>query len=921
MTQSLRTRLVFMAIVPAMLAAFIVGGYALSSRISDAKETAAQRQKMITDSFAARLESLPLQDSQMQSLLLHALLEEQDVRAAALSFDSQYPPQHAGPRMRPLAHTKPDHYSRLSSDKSWQLTRRIDPGVPATLTVEFSRQQEYVTLLEGFITLLFLLCVLIIVAMLPALRFSRQLTQPIAEMIEALQHLRDGRLNIVLKTQARGELKELEQALTETVQTLKDAQTELQHNVDQATQDLRETLETIEIQNIELDMARKEALQASQIKSEFLANMSHEIRTPLNGILGFTRLLKRSLLTPRQRDYLHTIHKSADSLLAIINDVLDFSKIEAGKLSLDHIPLNLHDLIEDVQTLLAPMAQEKSLEQAAIIYSDVPVNLLGDPLRIRQVLTNLMSNAIKFTDEGSVVVRAMVEEEAGIETTIKVTVTDTGKGLSDEEQKPLFQAFNQADNSAQREESGTGLGLAICKKLVEGMGGEIGIDSAPGKGSTFWFTLRAERDIKRQVSPQTLALKSRTVTLLETEENGRLGLYHMLSHWQMPIREYPSITHLQRAIYDATLVHSDFLIISLPNDESDTQLQPLVEQLADIGAPLILLCNNPEAISTWVDHLPHCQVLGKPATRQRLLNTLLGFDGETALETEALSEPAAHFDANVMVVDDHPGNLKLASVFLEEMSVTVTACSSGEEALAAFEEQHFDLIFMDIQMPGMDGKEATRQIRQKEMNRPRTPIIALTAHALESEKQALLQTGLDDYLSKPISETQLHHTLNRWLNSKSDTVAAAPPSEHAPSMPVEQDRALRHTNPTALTNDMPVYDGALARKRAGGRDTLAQDMHRMLLSNLKDDRPAISLALENQDTDMLLEHVHKLHGATRYCGTPRLEYAARALETALKQQEEYEVLVLLTESLCDEICTLVQYLDNHFSDNPETPGT
>ncbi len=477
--QSLRSRLMFMAALPALLAALVIGGYSMVNRIVDVRETNAQRQQLVTDSYAAQLETLPHNSQRKQQNLLRQLLEEQDVRAATLVFNDGRPTLHAGPRLRPAPDgATPDAQGRVTTDTSWQLDRDLSGVLPAQLTVEFSRQGQYLSTLENLLTLFLVMLALIMIAMVPALRFSRQLTQPISDMVSAVQRIRDGDLSMAIHTQAKGELSELETALRQMVAALADAQTELQQNVDQATQDLRETLETIEIQNIELDMARKEALKASHIKSEFLANMSHEIRTPLNGILGFTKLLDRSPMTPRQEDYLSTIHKSAESLLAIINDVLDFSKIEAGKLSLDHTPLNLHDLIEDVQTLLAPMAQERNLEQAAIIYSDVPVALLGDPLRIRQVLTNLVSNAIKFTDQGSVVVRAMLEEDRGAEAIIKITVTDTGPGLNPEAQKDLFSAFTQADQSARRQEGGTGLGLAISKRLVEGMGGEIGIEAA-----------------------------------------------------------------------------------------------------------------------------------------------------------------------------------------------------------------------------------------------------------------------------------------------------------------------------------------------------------------------------------------------------------------------------------------------------------
>ncbi|MZR62190.1 response regulator [Alcanivorax sp. DP30] len=887
--QSLHSRLMIMAVMPAMLAALLVGGYALISHLVNVQDSNVRRQQLIADSFAAQLESMPLNDSAGQRALLRSLLEEEDVRAANLTFYDGRPPQHAGPRLIPPPKGLTPIDGRLDTGRSWQLQREINPGNPATVTIEFTRQGQYVAILESVVTLILIMLGVVLVAMVPALRFARQLTQPINEMVSAVHRIRDGDLSMSIDTRARGELSELEVALRQMVSALDDAQTELQQNVDQATQDLRETLETIEIQNIELDMARKEALKASQIKSEFLANMSHEIRTPLNGILGFTKLLERSDMTPRQQDYLSTIHKSADSLLAIINDILDFSKIEAGKLSLEHSPLNLHDLIEDVQTMLAPMAQERGLEQAAIIYSDVPLNLLGDSQRIRQVLTNLISNAIKFTDTGSVVVRAMLEENRGAEAVIKMTVTDTGNGVSAEQQKSLFNAFTQADQSARRQEGGTGLGLAISKRLVEGMGGEIGIESSEGNGATFWFTLRAERDPKQRPAMFTEELRHKTVTLVETDEYGRLGLYHMLSHWQMEIREYHSLKHLMDAADQGELVKTDFLVVGTPNLNTNPDLQQQVEDLAALGNPMLLLSNNPETVSRWLEDLPHCQVQGKPATRQRLLNALLALSGEEDVDSLAI-HPTLELEhpVSVMVVDDHPGNLKLARVFLEELGVDVTACDSGASALEAFAAEDFDLVFMDIQMPGMDGKTTTAQMRAQESGSKHTPIVALTAHALENERRDLLDSGLDDYLSKPISEKQLRHTLEKWvLRTTRDDLIQKPEEPDA--------------------SNLEVFDAALARRRAGGREALANEMLTMLLDSLSHDRPAISAAFDGGDDDALLEKVHKLHGATRYCGTPRLEHAAKALEEALKTGVPRDKLGPLVITLCDEICALEHY--------------
>lgn len=889
---SLRTRIMAMTALPALVAALLIGGYTLATRVMSVRADNAHRQQLIIESYAARLAALDADASAPYEALLRDLLEQPDVRAATLLDNHDGWELHTGPRLRPVeqAEQLDNGATRLVTDSGWQLVRTLPGEDSRLLTVEFSRQGQYVRILEAVLTLIGVITLVLILAMLPAAHFARRLTGPIRVLIDNVRRVRDGDLGTPPRADAQGELHDLEQALRDMVGALDEAQAELQQNVDQATQDLRETLETIEIQNIELDMARKEALKASQIKSEFLANMSHEIRTPLNGIIGFTRLLERSSLSERQSDYLDTIRKSAESLLSIINDILDFSKIEAGKLSLEHVPLDLHDLIEDVQTMLAPLAQDKGLEQAAIIYSDVPTRLLGDPLRIRQVLTNLVSNAIKFTERGSVVVRAMLEEERGAEAIIKVAITDTGNGLPREVQKNLFNAFTQLDQSARRKEGGTGLGLAICKRLVEGMGGEIGLDSTAGRGSTFWFTLRVERDA--DAGPEApSALEGLSVTLVEANEHARLGLYHMLGGWRLKVTELQALDTLESQLEAGELARTDFYVLGVPASMPEpADLAPLVERLAAAtGKPVLILAAHGEALAGRLSGLATpCRVLGKPATRRRLRDALLELGGLALPAAPGSPLGPLGKSVRVMVVDDHPGNLKLARVFLEEMAVQVSACASGEAALAAFARETFDLVFMDVQMPGMDGLETTRRLREQEGEGPRTPIIALTAHALESERRSLLAAGMDDYLSKPITETQLRHTLNRWVLDEQEPDVAA--TREVPSAPAPADSAAP-----------PVIDPALALRRVGGREALAEEMFTMLLASLEQEAPGINAVAESGDREALLERVHKLHGATRYCGTPRLEQAAGELEDALKQALSDQALEPLVAVLLAEI--------------------
>src|SRR5690606_14220594 len=458
------------------------------------------------------------------------VLDQPDVRAVTVLDIERNLLAHAGPNMiTPPPPADPEALTQVSNlDTSRILLPILGRHLHLASIGPNSNQQQIGwlelelshegTLLRGyrsmFTSLMLIGAGLLITAML-ALRMSGAISKPLHQIKAAVAQLRDGHLETRLPALGSHEMDELAAGINRMAESLLSAREELQQSIDQATEDVRQNLETIEIQNIELDLARKEALEASRIKSEFLANMSHEIRTPLNGILGFTHLLQKSDLTPRQQDYLSTIERSADSLLGIINEILDFSKIEAGKLILESVPFNLRDLIEETLTILGPAAHAKQLELVSLVYRDTPLSLVGDPQRLKQILTNLVSNAIKFTNEGTIVVRAMVEDERSDRAQLRISVQDTGIGLTEHDLRALFQAFSQADNSLSRQPGGTGLGLVISKRLVEQMGGEIGVDSIPDEGSEFWLSLslpRAADDVEDLPRP---ALIGRRVAMLE----------------------------------------------------------------------------------------------------------------------------------------------------------------------------------------------------------------------------------------------------------------------------------------------------------------------------------------------------------------------------------------------------------------------
>jgi two-component system sensor histidine kinase BarA len=909
----IRKKVLVVTLVPTLLTTLMLGLFFTYSWVNNIESLLKDRGESLSRQLAAGSEyGLFTANRSLLSSLSNALLEEQDVRSITLFGSDGSRLLHTGPGSSETVQSDEltaEHATRISRKNSTRfitpvflqdlmIESMLDPDARQSMSnlreplgwvvVEMSHIRTEKETYKALLISLLLILGGVILSMAIALRLSRAFTNPVFELNEAVAKLKEGKLDTRVYTGAGPEFEQLESGLNAMAEELSKAQAEMQQNIDQATEDLRETLETIEIQNIELDFARKEALEASRIKSEFLANMSHEIRTPLNGIIGFTELLLKSPLPRQQRDHLSTIRKSSEILLTIINDILDFSKIEAGKLILDRVPFQLRDIVEEVMVMLAPAAHAKNLDLVPLVYNDVPDNIMGDPLRVKQVITNLVNNAIKFTQTGEVVLRASLEEEEtdSNRVTLRLSITDSGVGLSRAQQQSLFNAFSQADASTARQYGGTGLGLAISKRLVEEMGGKIGLESELGKGSTFWFTLTSELATSGEAIAPRDALRGERVIYLEQQKTTGLAVEHLLRDWGMVVDRVASPGALQEHIEEAQKSQAGYAVAIVGITRhllNSSQYCSLVRTLEiERDCRTLLLTPTLETHDTPLSGLASGH-LTKPVCRDSLYDELLllvhGINSSGRVPEYEISANRVT-TANVprvLAVDDNDANLKLVMTLLEDCQLDAEGASSGFEALSKARQKPFDLVFMDLQMPGMDGVETTARLREMDTGNHRTPIIALTAHALSDEQERLTKQGFDGYMPKPISSGQLNDIIHEY------TGYVCPKSGSDGRLPVPEVRDTRRAlRPSTRKMQQDCVSVEESIQLAAGKADLAEELFSMLLEQVHVDRERIPELWTNDNMEELLECVHKLHGATRYCGVPELRAAANHLETAIK---------------------------------------
>jgi two-component system sensor histidine kinase BarA len=715
-------------------------------------------------------------------------------------------------------------------------------------------------------------------SMLIAARLLHGVLRRVRALNDAMRRVRAGERGVRVERGPAGEIGGLEAGFNAMSRELASAHDHLQDRVEQARREAQESMEELEIRNAELDLARRRAIQASRAKSEFLARMSHEIRTPMNGIIGFIGLLGRTGLDGRQRDFVQTISRSAQALLRIVSDILDFSRLEAGRLVLDHEPFRLRDSVESAVVLWAPQADAKGLELVAMVYDDVPEYLVGDETRLIQILNNLLGNAVKFTEQGDIVLRVMLEDDDERHVTLAFSVSDTGPGIDEHGQQTLFTAFEQGGSSANRPFGGTGLGLSICHALARAMGGDIELTSKPGEGAVFRVTVRLEHDpdapLRRQVQPL-----GRRAMLVTPHPLTRIALYNALAGLGLGVEEVDSL----KAADPARLAAVDLVVYacSAPSGAQECDLKQIQALVDTHRLPVVALVptHDPALLARYsASGARYC--LSKPPRRRQLRDAVRACLRQEVLPAAppgAATEMDQDFPLHgrlCLAADDHPVNLQLIVHLLGEMGASVVTAEDGEAAVARAAEQRVDIAFLDVHMPRMSGIEAARRIRALHPERP-IPVIALTADAAERNQRELARSGVQRFLIKPIDEAALRQAVRDVLDGRAG-------AQVPPPLPPPKPRT-----------DWPVRDQAQGLRIAGGSTAIADKLFTDLCAELPDTLSTLQQLVAERDWGELWQLAHRLHGAAAVCGVPALYHALGDLQPAVVLEDDIAVKPLL----------------------------
>lgn len=744
------------------------------------------------------------------------------------------------------------------------------------LSIDIDTQSTLIKQYKMYIITIFITLLGLLISLTIHYFLSKQIYQPISRLRRSMKQILSNEFETKITVSSPGELGEIERGCAHLQKQYLNIVRELNHHIEVATADLQQGLELLEEKNIQLSLEKKKTEEKSRQKSEFIANMSHEIRTPMNGVIGFTNVLLESKLDALQLDYVKTIKSSAQDLLAIINDILDYSKMDAGKLHLDCIPLDLRGCIDEVLTLAAPNAHKKGIDLIPSTQINVPKTVLGDPLRIKQILTNLVSNAVKFTDHGYVLVRTSIEQESDKDYMLCVSVTDTGIGISSDDQTRLFNAFNQADTSITRRYGGTGLGLVICKKLVEAMQGRIVLNSELNKGSTFSVYIKLEKLSAYEVEKNQSHRFNNIKALCFDDNSLQLeALCNGLGYWGIECVPVTSFNQLEKAF--STHRECTIAFINV-NEGCEKQVAQI---LGKQKMPSVL-------ISKWLIHNP--QSLGangflfKPISIQKLHEVIEQLSSQTTVpvamdqELDNLRKQLRLIHPEILIAEDNPVNRMLLNSLLSELS-NIEAVEDGKETVRACNSKRYNLLLLDLQMPQLSGLEAAQQIRQQSMLNKLTPIVVISASGNDMNKDKMKKAGVDLCLQKPIDEKQLlTHLLRLLKKSKNQAI-----------------------------------DWQLCVQKVSGNQALAEEFLNRFVEELHKSRVEFFELYNKQNIQGLQNAAHKLYGACCFCGVPHLQTQVSKLEKQAKEAKKIDEMKTTFAELIRNIDEVIDEYDSLYA--------